>query len=445
MRMSQQHLRFVRMLECNAQELEEAVDMEVEDNPALGVSEAPAEVPAASERSFRWVPQSQSEPGFEYVQPDRGESLYDTLVAQLSERRLSVNVESGARFIIGSLDPNGYLRRELGKLVDDMVFSQGLEVSAAEMREALEVVQSLDPPGIGASSLQECLLLQLRRLAQSPDRDNAIAIVENNFEAFVKKHLHKLVTALHEPEATVKRAIELIRTLNPKPGAALDNESDALNVIVPDFIVWREDNEVNISLSNRIPELQIERSFSEAMADLEHASRERRKANEFVMSRYRDAREFIKILTQRQQTMMDVMTAIVSIQKDYFMTDDVYQLKPMMIKDISAKTGLDNSVVSRATNNKYVATPAGTFPLRFFFSDAKSSDADDAEDGDVLTNRKIEAEIKKLVEVEDKRHPLSDEKIHVLMQARGYDLSRRTVAKYRDRLGIPVARLRKNP
>ena len=449
LRLTQQQLRYVRMLEYNAQEVEQAVEMELEDNPALGIAEE-AEPPAAPVESQPrwWRQQQQGEAPVEYTQANPGESLYDSLLLQLSEKRLDAKVESAARFIIGSLDSNGYLRRPLHNLIDDMAFSEGLDVTPEQASEALDVVKGLDPAGIGADSLRECLLLQLRRLKPSPQRDIAIEIIDSNFDAFSKKHIHRLISALRHNETDIKKALALIRRLNPKPGSALSSDNEASNVIVPDFIVWPEGDELQITINNRIPELRIERSFTEAMADLEHLSRARRKGSEFIVSRYREARDFIKILSQRQQTMMAVMTAIVDIQKEYFLTDDVFRLKPMMIKDISSMTGLDISVVSRATNNKYVATPAGNFPLRFFFSDAKSEiprgeGEGDGEEGDVLTNRKIEAEIRKIIEGEDKLHPLSDERIRQEMEHMGYDISRRTVAKYRDRLGIPVARLRR--
>lgn len=258
------------------------------------------------------------------------------------------------------------------------------------------------------------------------------------------KHTHKIISGLRIGQERVKEAIDLILTLNPKPGASLDSTSYRTNVIVPDLVVSNEDGHLSVSLNNRVPELAIDRTFSEAVREMEETAASRRKARkgqEFVISRFNDARDFIRILRQRQETLIGVMTAIMKIQEEYFRTEDVYRLKPMMIKDISAMTGYDISVISRATNNKYVATPWGIFPLRFFFSDSIGEEGEDT--SEALTNRKVEAEIAAIVEGEDKRHPLSDEKIKDMMEARGYEVSRRTVAKYRDRQGIPVARLRK--
>lgn len=445
MYLTQQQLRYVRMLEYNSRELEDAVERELEDNPALGLAEEPErEDSQRSERHYWQGPDRNALQG-DYVLPDTEESLIDNLVAQLSEKNLDATVEAVARYIIGSLDSNGYLLRPLPNLVDDLAFSEGMDVSVEVASKALDVVRSLDPPGIGATSLQDCLLMQLYRMKPTDVVRNAVSILRFRFDAFSKMHLHRLISSLRLNEREVREAMQLIRSLNPKPGASVGHESDAANIIVPDFIVRPEGDEVMISLNNNIPELKIERSFSDAMEDLKQMSRSQRKGSEFVMTRYRDAKDFIKILTQRQQTMLAVMTAIVKIQKEYFMTEDVYCLKPMMIKDIAEITGLDLSVVSRATSNKYVSTPAGNFPLRFFFSDAKSeSKGDEADTGqEILTNRKIEAEIRKMVEAEDKKHPLSDEKIREEMLANGYDVSRRTIAKYRGRLGIPVARLRR--
>lgn len=281
-------------------------------------------------------------------------------------------------------------------------------------------------------------------MALPPDetRDDALKIIRDAYESFKMKHKHRIISQLRLPKERVESALSLILSLNPKPGSALGSDpADEANIIIPDFIVNNEDGEITITLNNKIPELRIEQSFEQAMEGLERTAKGRlKKGSEFIVSRYNDARDFIRILTQRQQTMMTVMSAIVKIQKEYFLTEDVYKLQPMMIKNVAELTGLDFSVISRATTNKFVATPWGIFPLRFFFSDTIG---DSAEEGIVATNRKIEAEISAMVEQEDKRHPLSDQDIMEEMTRRGYDVSRRTIAKYRDRQGIPVARLRK--
>ncbi|MCM1368999.1 MAG: RNA polymerase factor sigma-54 [Candidatus Amulumruptor caecigallinarius] len=440
-RMSQQQLRFVRMLEQNAQELDETVERELDDNPALGVVEETTE--EDTRRYPLYAAGNNQRDDYTFTPVDDTESLYDHLTAQLSEQKLSVNEEIMARQIIGSLDTNGYLTRKLLNIADDLAFGQGIEISGAEAEAALKAVQHLDPAGIAATGLKECLELQLIRMPQSVERDNALRIIREAYEAFTKKHKHRIRQQLGMDEAQTDAALELILSLNPKPGASFDSDRAAsMNTIVPDFVINVDGGEISITLNNSIPELRIEQTFEQAMKTLERTSKGRpKKGSEYIVTRYNEARDFIKILTHRQETMMRVMSAIVKIQKEYFLTEDVYTLKPMMIKNISDVTGLDISTISRVTSNKYVSLPWGILPLRFFFSDSIGTDTDESE---AVTNRKLEAGIKGLIEKEDKGHPLSDREITDILNARGYNLSRRTVAKYRDRQGIPVARLRKS-
>ena len=444
MRLSAQQLRFVRLLEYNTPELEDAVDKELEENPALNIAEK--EMTAEEEEKgyrpfFRRNIGSENIPDF--TPPDLDESLSEILITQLSERNLPEGVKTAARYIIGNLDSNGYLQRPLQGIVNDITFRDNEIVTADDAVEALKIVQSLEPYGVGATDLRECLLIQLRHLPESESKEDAIKIVDTQFDALSKKHIHRIMSSLKINKDRATKAIDLILGLNPKPGSEFGGNNDRSNVIVPDLMLTLEDDEISISLPNNIPELVIDRTFSEAVAEMETVKKKNRpRGSEFIMSRYNDAKEFIRILRQRQETLMGVMTAIVKIQHDYFLTQDVYKLKPMMIKDVSALTGFDFSVISRATNNKYVSTPWGVFPLRFFFSDSIGEE-NDANGSEVLTNRKIEAEISDIVNKEDKKHPLSDEKIREEMEKRGYDVSRRTIAKYRDRKNIPVARLRK--
>lgn len=443
LRLSAQQLRFTKLLEFTAPELEEAIERELEENPALEIDD---EHPAPSEETYSprvFASYSQNEDqSYDFSPPDNGETLLEALLRQLSERNMPDLMRTTARYIIGNIDSNGYLRRPLDGIINDMAFGPGIIVDEDTARSALEIVKGFEPYGVGASDLRECLLLQLRHLSKSEVSRDATDIVDRQFEAFSMKHSHKLVASLKISPERVRKAVELIKSLNPKPGAAFASSLDTSNVIVPDLNVNVEDGEITISTNNRIPELTIDRTFAEAVAELNiTANRKAKKGNEFIISRYNDARDFIRILKQRQDTLMNVMTAIVKIQKEYFLTQNIYKLKPMMIKDIAALTGYDLSVISRATANKHVNTPWGVFPLRFFFSDTIGTE--NTGESEALTNRKIEAEIKKIVEAEDKNRPLSDEKIRAELTRRGYDVSRRTIAKYRDRTGIPVARLRK--
>lgn len=444
MRLSAQQLRFVKLLEFNAPELEDAIERELEDNPALEIAEESPMQELELPRYRTEINNTSSDDwsDYDFSPADSGETLYDSLLRQLSERDLSENELNAAKYIVGNLDSNGYLRRPLPNIINDMAFGPGIEVTSEEAERALNTVKDLEPYGVGASDLRECLMIQLRHLQESTAKEDAIKIIDSQFEAFSMKHTHRIITGLKMDKDRVKNAIDLIVSLNPKPGASINPDSENANIIIPDLVINNEDGNLSVGLNNRIPELAIDRSFSEAVREMESAAKKKgKKGSEFITTRFNDARDFIRILKQRQETLLSVMTAIMKIQKDYFLTQDVYRLKPMMIKDVAALTGFDLSVISRATNNKYVATPWGIFPLRFFFSDSIGDEGDDA--SEALTNRKIEAEISALVEKEDKRHPLSDEKIRQEMQERGYDVSRRTVAKYRDRQGIPVARLRK--
>ena len=417
MHLTQQQLRFVELLEMTAPELDEAVERELEDNPALEVADVRQEGErwGADETPYylRRVNQGGGEERSDFIPPDNSESLYDVLLTQIQQRQLDPDVASMAEYIAGNLDSNGYLRRPLHAIVEDLAYNRGIEV-------APEV-------------------------------------------AFSMRHSHKIISALHLGREEVDEANALILRLNPKPGAAYGGvDVTAAGVIVPDYNVTREGGELFISLNNRIPELAVEESFAEAMRGMELRRGRPKKGTEFVRDRYKSAVDFLNVLRQRQQTMLGIMTAIVAHQREYFETGDVYSLRPMMLKDLEVATGYDKSVISRATNNKYVSMPWGAvLPMRSFFSDAvvavgrrggdaSGADEGDAADGgtgissgDALTNRQIEAAIEELVDGEDKRRPLSDEKLRGELLKRGYDVSRRTVAKYRDRKGILVARLRK--
>lgn len=444
LRLTQQQFQFVRLLELNAPEFDEAVERELEANPALESDSREEDRHEEDPTPYylrRTVTDKSDDRDYDFSPADEQESLYDYLTRQIGERDLPAEVAATAEYIVGNLDSNGYLQRPLHSMIDDLAFNQGVEIDKATADKALEVVRSLDPPGVGAENLRECLLLQLKALPPSQTRDDATAIISDYFEPFTMRHSHRIISGLKISDERVREANELIVSLNPKPGAPFGGEREtAAGIIVPDFAVSNEEGILTITVNNRYPDLRIEQSFSEAMQGLEKRRGRARKGKEFVINRFNEARDFIQLVQQRQQTLLAVMTAITDMQREYFETGDVYRMKPMMIKDIKARTGLDLSVISRATNNKYVATPWGAvMPLRAFFSDVKG----DEESGETLTNRQIEAQIEAIIDAEDKRHPLSDEKIRLEMLRKGYDLSRRTIAKYRDRKGILVARLRK--
>ncbi len=448
-RLTQQQLRFVKMLEMNAPELDEEVEREMEANPALEAVDGDSfreSEPSISPTQTEWNAsrRSSSADYTEIPMADSAPSLYDSLLAQLGQLHLDPDVLTAARFIVGNLDSNGRLQRDPSYLVNDLAFSEGIDLSQKVMDEGLAIVRTLEPHGVGAVSLADCLSIQLEYLPPSQTRDDALRILNEQYEAFSMLHTHLLVSRLKISQERVTAAIDLIRTLDPKPGASIDSAPSSTNTIIPDVIVDTSGDEPIITLNNRIPELRISETFSQAETDMKKRM-EKLKDNsdrEFILNRYNDARDFIKSLQLRQQAMLSVVTAIVKLQREYFETEDIYRLRPMMIKDIEKLTGQDASVISRCTANKYVALPWGILPLRFFFSDTVGDNSGE-EDTDALTNRKIEAEIRRIVDAEDGKHPLSDEKITQTLLAEGLNISRRTVAKYRDRLGIPPARLRK--
>lgn len=450
-RLTQQQLRYVKLLEMSAPELDDEVEREMEANPALEPVEGDdyrSMDQGISPEMTEWnASRRVSSSGIDYSEmpiADSSPSLYDSLLMQLGQLDLAPDVLTAARFIVGNLDSNGRLQRDPQYLVNDLAFTEGIDLPQSVMDKALEVVRTLEPHGVGAVSLGDCLSIQLRYLPPSQERDDALRILNEQYEAFSMLHTHLLVSRLKISQERVAAAIDLIRTLNPKPGASVESTPAGLNTIIPDVIIDTSSGEPVITLNNRIPELRISETFSQAETDMKRRM-EKLKGDpdrEFILNRYNDARDFLRALRMRQNSMMSVVTAIVKIQREYFDTEDIYRLRPMMIKDIEALTGLDASVVSRCTANKYAALPWGIFPLRFFFSDTVGDNAGE-EEGDALTNRKIEAEIRRVVDNEDKKHPLSDEKITQLLVEEGLNISRRTVAKYRDRLGISPARLRR--
>ena len=451
---TQQQLRYVNALEKNAREFDEEVEKELEENSALEAEPDPAheEVRLREHHASVFYPNlySGADDRPEFTPRDDSETLYDSLRTQLSERSLSPEVKEAALYLIDSLEPDGYLRLSLHEVQEDMMFHHGLNFPRSALERAVDAIREMDPPGVGASSLKECLILQLRRMPTSTVREDALRIVEKKFDALTARHFHKIVSGLKIKEEPLRKALALIVSLNPRPGLAIGNSGeDAVNVVIPDFIVKEDSDtgELSIMLNNRIPELKISESFSSAVRQLE-AQQKRRRAktpeNQYIISHFNEASDFIKVFRQRQETLYMVMSAIVKLQKDYFETADIYALHPMMLKDLEVETGLDKSTISRATKNKFVDLPWGTFPLKFFFSDSKGSTAkSDGSKSGALTNRKIEAEIRKIIEAEDKRHPLSDAAIFKEMQSRGLDIARRTVTKYRERCGIPASRLRR--
>ena len=373
------------------------------------------------------------------------ESLHESLIEQLRLTELDGESEKVAEYIIGNIDENGYLDRPLSAISDDLLFQQNLDISSDKIRKILNVIQSFEPAGIGACDLQECLLLQLRRMNESDIVKQAIIVIEKYFEDFSKRHFDKIEKGLNIDEEELKQIIHLIVTLNPKPG---NNWGDALsltmNTIIPDFIVETYNGELFLSLNNRnIPELRVNRDYSEMLKgyseNKKSMTNEAKNAALFVKQKLDSARWFIDAIKQRQETLQRTMQAIVDLQYDFFLTGDESSLRPMILKDVAELAGYDISTISRVSNSKYVQTNFGIYPLKYFFSESMQNDA-----GEEISSREVKAILRECIENEDTKKPLTDDKLTDILKEKGYVIARRTVAKYREQMNIPVARLRKN-
>lgn len=460
-RLSPLQMRFVRMLEMTGPEIEDEVRRELDDNPALEIAdvhepdaegevfgESAEEMQLADYRNEDEIPSYRfearnSSPDDSYFEPVAvadDHTLADSLVQQLAETDMSEGELMVARYVIGNIDDNGYLTRTLNQLLDDLAINAGVEISMEQLRAIVRRIRSLDPPGVCAFDLRDCLALQLKRLPQTEARRLALEIVEHYFDVFSLKHFDKLAAMLGVDMDKLREALAVVRSLNPKPGGIVgDSEADAkLRHIVPDFNVDVDGNRVTLTLLNNIPDLTIESSFiSDGQTFTAGTSEQSRKdAESFITRKRDDAAEFIDLLRLRQETLYKVMSAIVRLQHDFFVSEDETKLRPMILKDVGRETGYDLSVISRATAGKYVATPLGVYPLKFFFNESVGND-------DESSTREVLAILKGIVESEDPAHPLSDDALMKLLAEKGYEIARRTVTKYRERLGIPVARLRK--
>lgn len=416
--------------------LDDEVDMtEYYDEDDEGVAEYKTADPNAfhdPEDDKKTIPASVDFSFHEYLESQAG-------MLNLDERKKEIALQ-----LIGSLDDDGYLRRDLEALTDDLVFGRNINTNVDELLEVLKEIQKLDPPGVGARTLEECLLLQLKR-KDDPTiySDIAIQIIEKHFELFARKHYEKLRDLYQLEEEQMRWVMEEITHLNPKPGSAFaGNNGGARLTIIPDYILTNQGGELQVSLQARnAPELRISNHFKEMIEEYQKSkdkSKSQREAMLFVKQKIDAAQWFIDAIHTRYNTMMVVMQSILELQKDYLSTGDETQIKPMILKDIADRTGLDVSTVSRVTSSKYVQTEFGTIPLKFFFSEAIATDS-----GEDASSREVKRIVMDLIGAEDKSNPISDQELTDLLQQKGYHLARRTVAKYREQLHIPVARLRR--
>jgi RNA polymerase sigma-54 factor len=373
-----------------------------------------------------------------------GESLHEYLLEQLSMMELDEIDDKIAQYIIGNIDKNGYLERPLPAISDDLLFQQNIDAEKKRLERILHLIQEFEPAGVAAQNLQECLLLQLNRLEQIPSVVNATNILKDYFEEFTRKHYDRIVKRMEISEEELKEAIEEIISLNPKPGNTWgDSLSTTMNTVIPDFIVETQNGELFLSMNQRnIPELRVSREYSEIFQG--YAENKKGVSNDvkntmmFVKQKLDSARWFIDAIKQRQETMQRTMQNIIDLQYDFFLTGDEAMLHPMILKDVAERSGYDISTISRVTSSKYVQTNFGIYPLKYFFSESMQNDA-----GEEISSREVKKILKESIEEEDPHKPLPDDKLAEILKAKGYIIARRTIAKYREQMNIPVARLRK--
>ena len=475
-KLSPQQIQLMKLLQVPTMELEQRIKEEMEENPALEegedkeVDDSEIDQDSDYDETVDDGEETTTDDDFDiedYMQDDdipsyklssnntspddeersvpitSGHSFQENLMSQLGLAELDEKETELAKTLVGNLDDDGYLRRELINIVDDLAFSQNISTSEEELEEILEIIQDFEPAGVGARSLQECLLIQMRRKKHhSPETELATELLENHFESFTKKHYERIVKKLDITHEDLKAAIDEIVRLNPKPGNSMIESSRSIAQVVPDFMLTVEDNEIKLSLNGRnAPELRVNRTYRDMLktyAESKDKNKKQKEALMFVKQKIDSAKWFIDAIRQRQQTLLYTMNAIVEIQKEYFITGDETKLRPMILKDVADKVNLDISTISRVANSKYVQTPYGTFLIKTFFSESLSTDT-----GEEVSTREVKKILQDAVENEEKRKPLTDEKLAKLLKEKGYNIARRTVAKYREQLNIPVARLRK--
>jgi RNA polymerase sigma-54 factor len=472
-KLSPQQIQFIKLLQVPTAELETRIEEELEINPALeeGEEKEPVEESdntAEAEDDFQESSGSEEEIDIkDYLRDDdysgykmQGDgddeddkdmpipmstSLHEQLMSQLDFLGLNDKQYAIGKQLVGSIESDGYIRRDLEAIVNDMAFSQGVDATAEEVESVLKKIQTFDPPGIAARTLQECLLLQLDRMDNGHDIDVAVAkkIIAECFDEFTKKHYQKIQKKLDtEDEDFVRDAIELIVRLNPKPGGGSVATMAKNQYIIPDFILTNNNGKLELALNSRnAPELRISRSYTEMFKAYDKSDKKDKKLKDavsFVKQKLDAAKWFIDAIKQRQHTLLRTMKAIVDFQYDFFLEGDETKLKPMILKDIASMINMDISTVSRVASSKAVQTDFGIYPLKYFFSEGITTDS-----GEEVSSREVKQIIKDIIDKEDKNKPLSDDKLEKILNDKGYNIARRTVAKYREQLNIPVARLRR--
>lgn len=455
-KLSPLQIQTIKLIELPIQELEQRIKSEFEDNPVL--DDSPAEGRDDDDQpkdvSIDEFKDDDSIPAYKlhvnnYGKDERPEyntfsvkeSFSQTLLDQLGFRRLDEHKMAVGAYIICSLDDDGYLRRDLDSIVDDLAFRENIETDYEEVLEMLQVIQSFDPAGVGARDLRECLVLQLKSMKNSEDVNNALTILTEHFQEFTNKHFNKIMSRMGIDETQMKAAIAKIVKLNPAPGGQIDDSyNDQAQQIVPDFILDVVDGQLKLSMPRfNIPEVRLSKKYAEMLeASKNGGDKSQKEAVTFVKQKLDSAKWFVEALKQRYNTLESTMNAILEYQHDYFLDGDEVNLRPMVLKDIAEKTGFDISTISRVVNSKYIETHFGIFPLKYFFSEGLENQA-----GEEVSTRELKKVLQQAVDGEDKRKPLTDDQLVEELNSKGYKVARRTIAKYRDQLGIPKARLRK--
>jgi RNA polymerase sigma-54 factor len=481
-KLSPQQIQLMKLLQVPTANLEERIKEELEENPALEMGEDEDTKEADDEIKDEF--ETEEEEDFdldgsedEYENPDVSEyavdddgeiadykmkddnypemddkqtlpiklenSFFDLVLDQLGMLELDERRFKIAEQIVGSLDDDGYLRRELSSIADDLAFRQNVLTDENEIESIIREIQQFDPPGIAARDLQECLILQLKRKkGEGVSVQVAIEVLTKYYDEFIKKHYEKIQRGLNLSDEQLKDVIHQIIKLNPKPGGTIGEMNKGETYIVPDFYIMNNGGILELSLNSRnAPELKISEGYREMMKQYDRGSKKDKRQKEavmFIKQKIDSAKWFIEMIQQRQQTLLSTMGAIMRHQEEFFLTGDVLNMKPMILKDVAERTGLDISTVSRVANSKFVQTEFGTYRLKYFFSESLSTDS-----GEEVSTREVKEILSNMIDAEDKHKPLSDEFLTDMLNEKGYNIARRTVAKYREQLNIPVARLRK--
>ena len=449
-------IQTIKLLELPTLELEQRIKKELEENPVLDEA-APSEESEDGESknvSLSDYNQDDSTPSYRLYVNNQGkdlkpqyntfsvkESFHQNLEMQLGYSDLKGDDRKIAMFVIGSIDDDGYLRRDIESLTDDIAFRLNIETTPEHVDKILKVIQEFEPVGVGARDLRECLLLQLRVKEQTPERKRAEEILENYFEEFSRKHYDKIMARTGMNKDELKDAVDEIVHLNPRPGGQIDDSYvEQAQQIVPDFILENKDGELLLTMPKfSVPELRVNKRYADLLMNSAASSGKRGKeAVSFVKQKLDSAKWFVEAIKQRQNTLQNTMKAILDFQHDFFMDGDEAKLKPMVLKNIAEKTGLDISTISRVVNCKYIQTNFGVYPLKYFFSEGMKT-----ESGDEVSTREIKKVLSESIAAEDKKKPLTDEELVNVLSQKGYKVARRTVAKYREQLNIPIARMRK--